>query len=187
MCSGISISALYLICLIAFSPLGEDFREKVINVSIVATIVSHGEARGRGKTSEIVFVMFKHSRRRAEREKVSVERKSSILPLSCLTQISSCITRCHFQSEAAPAKLADLQSAAPLMRIFLGGVIDVTLPQDWDHFSVSSLFSRCHFRKTPSELWQSLLLSFPLSKQKRALFMLIAAPAREETPSCHGT
>lgn len=111
MCSGISISALYLICLIAFPPLGEDFGEKVINVSIVATIVSRGAARGRGKTLEIVFVMFKHSRRRVKGEKVSEESKSSILPLSCLTQIS-CITRCHFQNKTAAAKLADLQSGA---------------------------------------------------------------------------
>lgn len=95
----------------SISPLGEDFGEKVINVSIVATIVRHGEARGRGKTLEIVFVMFKHSRRRVKREKVSEERKSSILPLSCLTQIS-CITRCHFQNKTASAKLADLQSSA---------------------------------------------------------------------------
>lgn len=71
--------ALYLICLIAFLPLGERFREKVINVSIVATMVSRGEARGHGKMSEIVFVMFKHSQRRADRENVSDERKSSIL------------------------------------------------------------------------------------------------------------
>lgn len=142
----------------SISPLGEDFRKKVINVSIVATIVSRGEAHGRGKTSEIVFVMFKHSRRSAKREKVSEERKSSILLLSCLTQIS-CITRCHFQNETTPAELADSRSATPLMRIFW--VIDVMLLRDWDHFSVSSLFSRCHFRNTPSELRQSLILSFP--------------------------
>lgn len=36
-------------------------------MSIVATIVSRGEARGRGKTLEIVFVMFKHSRRRVKK------------------------------------------------------------------------------------------------------------------------
>lgn len=54
-------------CLIAF-PLGGDLRQKVINVSIVATIVSRGKARGRGETLEIVFVMFKHSQRRVKRE-----------------------------------------------------------------------------------------------------------------------
>lgn len=96
----------------SISPLAEDFGEKVINVSIVATIVSHGEARGRGKTLEIVFVVFKHGpAARKKRGKVSEERKSSKLPLSCLTQIS-CVTRCHLQNKTAPAKLADLQSGA---------------------------------------------------------------------------
>lgn len=96
-------------------------------------------------------------------EKVSEERKSSILPLSCLTQIS-CLTRRHIPDRRSRAKLAQTHRAArartrALMRIFW--VIDVMLPQDWDHFSVSSLFSRCHFRNTPSEPWQSLILSFP--------------------------